>query len=165
MYRRSTRALTMAQLPPSLAVALGRHAEGHQLVLDAARVWLTHSENPAATSLFGKMFGRRANPLDPDSEHDSVLLLHTTHIVIATTGVQRGTSALSVPLAAASVVRGSALAAVIAAAAAGAYDGMTVSGFPGTEGRPGAYFFGLGHEPAAADCFAATVAAIAAAKA
>ena len=159
-YRRSTRAVTLGEVPPVLRDAIADHATKHQLSLDSVRAWLTHSENPPATGLFGKLFGKRANSVDPDAEHDSLLVLHRTHVVIATTGAKRGTAVLSLPLLQASVVRGSGVAARLAMKVPGADDGMTISGFPGDEGRPGTYFFGLGTEPAAADCFVALETAI-----
>lgn len=56
-------------------------------------------------------------------------------------------------------ISGSGVAAHVAAAVPGADDGMTISGFPGKEGRPGTHFFGLG-----GDCLAAVESAIRAAK-
>lgn len=166
MYRRRTRELPLSTLPPAIAAALAKHAADHQLTLDPAqaRVWLTHSENPEAPGFFGKVLGRRANPVDPDAAHDSALVLLPTHLVLATSGERRGTTALSLALLAASVVRGSGVAAHVAAAVPGADDGMTISGFPGREGRPGTHFFGLGGDAAGADCLAAVESAIRAAK-
>lgn len=159
-YRRSTRAVTLAELAPPLREALADHAAKHQLGLDGVRAWLTHSENPVAAGLLGRLFGRRANSVDPDAEHDAVLVLHRTHLAIATTGARRGTAALSLPLLQASVVRGSGVAARLAAQVPGADDGMTISGFPGHHGHTGTMFFGLGEEAAAAECFGAVERAI-----
>lgn len=166
MYRRSTRERSLCALPPAITAALEKHATDHQLTLDGAqaRVWLTHSENPEASGFFGKLFGRRANPVDPDATHDSALVLLPTHLVVATAGEKRGTAVLSLALLAASVVRGSGVAAHLAAAVPGADDGMTISGFPGKEGRPGTYFFGLGSDAAGGDCLGAVQSAIRAAK-
>lgn len=163
MYRRSTRETSLASLPPALADALARHAAAHQLALDGARLWLTHSENPPAEGFLGKLLGRRANPVDPDVAHDTVLVLHRTQLLVATSGEKRGTAVLSVPLLQASVSRGSPLPAGFASVP-GANDGLSVSGFPGEHGRPGSYFVGLGPEPDAAECERAVTAAIAAAK-
>ncbi|MCC6216703.1 MAG: hypothetical protein IT376_17720 [Polyangiaceae bacterium] len=167
MYRRTTREIPLASAPPAVAEALARHCADHQLTLDPARcrAWHTHSENPEAAGFFGKLLGRRANPADPDAEHDSVLVLHPTHVVLATTGKARGSVAMSLPLLQASVRRGSALPAHLAARVPGASEGITLSGFPGHVGRPGEYFFGLGEGPAAQRCATAVEAAVAAAKA
>lgn len=164
MYRRTTRELRLDALPAPLSVALAEHAARHQLTLDPSlRVWLTHSENPVQAGLFG-LFGRRANPVDGDASHDGALVLHATHLCIATHGEKRGTAVLSVPLLSASMVRGSGVSARLAATVPGADDGITLSGFPGEHGRPGTYFFGL--EPGAPleACASAVEAAIAAAK-
>lgn len=163
-YLRTTRAVTVAELSAPLRDALADHATKNQLSLDGARAWLTHSDNPPASGLFGKLLGRRANPVDPDASHHSVLVLISRHAIIATTGERRGTSVLSVPLLQAAVVRGSGVAARLAMNVPGAEDGMTLSGFPGEEGRPGTLYFGLGNEPAAAECFTALEQAIANAK-
>ncbi len=167
MYRRSTREVSLDAVPPAISAALAKHADDHQLALEASRcrAWHTHSENPEAEGFFGKLLGRRANPVDPDAEHDSVLVLQATHLVVATSGEKRGSAVMSLPLLQASVVRGSGLSALLTDRVPGASDGITISGFPGHVGRPGTYFFGLGKEPAASECAAAVEAAVLAAKA
>ncbi len=150
MYRRTTRETTLASLPRPIAEALSTHASSHQIELGGVRCWVTHSENPPADGFFGKLLGRRANPVDPDAEHDTVLVLHPTHVLVATSGARRGTSVLSLPLAQASLTRGSAIAARMGVA--GPNDGFTLSGFPGDEGRPGTYFVGLGSGPSGEEC-------------
>jgi hypothetical protein len=163
VYRRTTREADLGALAPGLSEAISAHAASRQIVLSQTRVWVTHSENPPAEGFFGKLFGSRANSADPDTEHDTVLVLHPTHLLVATAGAKRGTSVLSLPLMQASVSRGNAIAARFAGAAM-ADDGLTVSGFPGEHGRPGTYFVGLGAEPAGAECARAVEAAIVAAK-
>ena len=94
-----------------------------------------------------------------------VLALHATHLLVGTHGASRGTAVMSLPLLQATVTRGGVLAGHPLAAGLDvpADDGLTISGFPGTEGRPGTYFVGLG--PGAADaCFEAVRAAVARAK-
>ncbi len=162
MYRRTTREIALATLPRPLADAMSTLAASSQLELAKVRCWLTHSENPPAGGFLGKVFGRRANPVDPDAEHDTAVVLSPTHVLVATSGAARGTSAMSLALAQASLARGSAVAA--AAGVAGPEDGVTLSGFPGTEGRPGTYFVGLGPEPAGAECARALEEAIRARK-
>lgn len=162
MYRRSTRAVSLSDLPLAMSEHLARHAAERQLELREARVWLTRSENLPATGLIGRMLGRRANPVDPDVEHDTALLLLPTHLVVATAGARRGVSALSLPLIQASMTRGSALAQRFGVM--GDEAGITVSGFPGEAGRPGTYYVGLGRDAAGDECAAAVEAAISATK-
>lgn len=165
MYVRRTRSLRFDALPAPLATALTAHAGKTQITLDPGLAsWLTQSENPRAEGMLGALFGRRANPVDPDAAHEGALVLHATQLLIATHGEKRGTAVLSVPLALASVVRGSGVSAALAAAVPGSEHGITISGFPGEHGRPGTYFFGL--EPGAEleACASAVESAIAAAK-
>lgn len=163
MYRRSTRETKLAELAPPVREKLNQHAAQNQLVLGPdVRVWITHSENPPATGFFGKLFGSRANSVDPDPEHDTVILIHSSHLVFVTSGAKRGTSAISVPLSLASMQRGDAVAAKLGVT--GANDGMTIAGFPGEHGNVGSYFVGLGQDPAGAACAQAIEAAIVAAK-
>lgn len=161
LYRRSTRALASGVIPESFRASLTDHAARHQLDVSSLRAWLTHSENPPATSFFGNLFGRRANSVDPDPWHETLVALHATHLIVGTHGPKRGTTILSIPLLHASVQRGSALGARLGMAVE---DGLTIDGFPGYEGRPGSYFVGLGPEPAAHDCFESIEAAVRSAK-
>ncbi len=161
LYRSSTRELPLAELPPKLAAAVAEHAARHQLALDAARAWLTRSVNPVAEGMMGRLFGKRANPADPDAEHVTLVVLHSTHLVLGTEGKARGVAVLSVPLAQASVRRGSGLAE---AAGVAAEPGMQVDGLPGEHGRPGSYFVKLGEDPAGEACIEAVRAAVLAAK-
>jgi hypothetical protein len=160
LYSRSTRALAFAELEPSFRSAVVEHAAKHQLELASLRTWLTHSENPPATSFFGKLFGQRSNSVDPDPWHDTLIALHPTHLIVGTHGPKRGTSVLSLPLAQASLQRGSAGRGMPGAPTD---DGITIEGFPGTVGRPGSYFVGLGPD-AADECFSAVESAVRAAK-
>ena len=162
MYRRATRELPFSALPATIADALVKHAASNQIELANVRVWITHSENLPAEGFFGKMLGRRANSADPDLAHDTVIVLHSTHALVATSGEKRGTSVLSVPLAHASVTAGSAIAARLNVP--GVSDGISLSGFPGDVGRPGTFFVGLGPERAGVECARAVEAAIVAAK-
>lgn len=162
LYVSSTREASLATLPEPLASALRDHAARNQLRLDGARCWITHRVNPPAAGFVGKLLGRRANPVDPDAEHDALLVLHPTHLVVGAAGAKRGCALLDVPLERASVSRGSALAARIGAASTD--DGLTIAGFAGHEGQPGTWFFALGAEPAAEDCARAVEGAIVARK-
>lgn len=162
MYLRSTRAAALGDLPSALAEKIRAHAAAHQLVLEGVRVWWTHSENPPAEGFLGRLLGRRANSADPDAAHDTVLVLHPTHLLVATAGEKRGVAAMSLPLVQASMTRGSALAARMGVA--GGDDGMTLSGFAGEAGRPGTYFVGLGRDAAGEACAGAVEAALVAAK-
>jgi hypothetical protein len=163
LYRSTTRELSVAALPPALGSALRDFAAKHQLVLDGVRCWLTHSENPPATGFFSRVLGRRANPVDPDAEHHSLLVLHPTQILVGTSGEKRGTTILGVALVNASMQRGHGLSPQLAAMAPGD-DGITLYGFPGEHGRPGSWFFGLGAGAAAEACVHAVELALRAVK-
>lgn len=161
MYVRHTVSVQMGELAAHVRDKLATHAESRQLDLSNLRLWLTHSENPTADSGFGKLLRRRANPADPDVEHDTVVVLHPTHILVVIDGAKRGTSVLSLPLTQASVAPGTGLGDKLSRAA-GEADGFTLSGLDGD--RPGSFYIGLGTEPAAAECFSAVESAIVAAK-
>lgn len=158
MYRRSTHETRLTDLPAALAEALQAHASAQQLALTDVRVWSTESENPPASGWVGRLLGRRANPVDPDVRHVTVVVLHPTHLVVAMTGERRGTSVVSVPLVVASIARGSAVAARWAGVESS--DGVSITGLPGDEGRPGTLFVGLGPGPDAQACVDALEAAI-----
>jgi len=160
MYLRHTRSVRLDELPAHIRGKLAAHAESRQIQLGGVRAWLTHSENPPASSGLGKLLRRRANPSDPDDEHCTVLVLHPTQILVAIDGAKRGTSALSVPLAQASVSDDSALRALHPAISDQA--GFTISGFAGEQ--TGSFYIGLGTEAAATECFSAVQSAITAAK-
>jgi hypothetical protein len=157
MYVRHTRSVQIDELPAHVRDTLMAHAEARQITLDKTRMWVTSSENPPASSAFGRLFGRRANPADPDSEHTTLLVLHPTHLLVVTDGAKRGTAALSLPLMQASVAEGAGLGPVAADPG-----GFTITGFEGEQ--RGSYYVGLGSEPEAADCFSAVRSAITAAK-
>jgi hypothetical protein len=148
MYVRHTRSVQLDELPAHIRGKLADHAESRQIQLNGVRAWLTHSENPPASSGLGKLLRRRANSADPDDEHCSVLVLHQTQIMVVVDGAKRGTSALSLPLAQASVADDAA--------------GFTLTGLPGEQ--IGSFFVGLGPEAAATECFSAVRSAITAAK-
>ncbi len=148
MYVRHTRSVQIDELPAHLRGKLANHAESRQIQLNGVRAWLTHSENPSASSGFGKLLRRRANPADPDDQHCTVLVLHPTQILVVIDGAKRGTSALSLPLAQASVATDP--------------DGFTITGFPGEQ--VGSFYLGLGPEAAATECFSAVQSAITAAR-
>lgn len=161
MYVRHTRSVRMGELAAHVRDKLTVHAESRQLDLSNVRLWLTHSENPPADSGFGKLLRRRANPADPDVKHDTVVVLHPTHILLVIDGAKRGTSVLSLPLTQASVVPGTGLGVKLGRLA-GEDGGFTITGLEGD--RPGSFYVGLGTEPTAAECFSAIESAIIAAK-
>ncbi len=166
LYRSETRSIPIPQLPASLRNALLTHADREKLKLIEARAWLTRRENPASQTIFGRLFSKRSNDADPDAEHDMVLVVHATHLLVGTSGARRGTSILSLPLLVATVIRGSVLAGRLQAVAVEvpSDDGLTISGFPGDGGNPGIYFMGLGAGAAAEECVKAVMEAIAAVK-
>jgi hypothetical protein len=161
MYVRHTRTVRVGELAAHVRDKLTAYAKSRQIDLANVRMWLTHSENPPASSGFGKLLRRRANPADPDAEHDTVVVLHPTQILVVTDGAKRGTAVLSLPLTQASVVPGTALGAQLDRVA-GEAGGFTITGLDGD--RPGSFYIGLGTEPAAAECFSAVQSAIIAAK-
>jgi hypothetical protein len=163
LYVSTTHEARLEGLPPTLLAAVRAHAERASLGLEGARVWCTHRENPPQTSFLGKLFGRRSNPADPDAEHDMVLVLTATHLVVATGGPTREATVMSVPLLGATATRGLVMAAALGHLDTPGDDGISIGGFPGTEGRPGTYFFGMGG-PEADTCFGAVRDALAAAK-
>jgi hypothetical protein len=165
MYLRHTQAVRLAELPDHIRNKLAEHTASRQIELSNPRVWVTRSENPPASSAFGKLLRRRANPVDPDEEHYTVVVLHPTQILIVTDGVKRGTAVLSLPLAQASVATGTGLSATLNSATTGLGadpGGFTVTGFPGEQ--VGSFYVGLGPEVDAVECFSAVESAIAAAK-
>jgi hypothetical protein len=153
LYVRHTQSVRIVELPRKICGKLAEHAASHQVDLDDVQVWLTHSENPPARSVFGRLLGRRANPADPDEEHWTALVLHPTQLLVATDGAKRGTTVISLPLGQASLTTD---------ASSGAPTGVTITGFPGEQ--IGSCYVGLGPEPAAAECISAVCGAIGAAK-
>jgi hypothetical protein len=163
LYRSTTRSLSFDALPAALAAKVREHAAAHQLALDGARVWLTHSENPKAEGFFASLLGRRSNPLDSDAEHWTCVVLHRAWILVATVGEKRSASALSLALTAASITRGQVLAGAFGAV--GPSDpGFSITGFPGDHGRPGSYFVKVGDDDDGRACFAEVERAVLAAK-
>ncbi|GAC68667.1 hypothetical protein [Gordonia soli] len=151
-YRRSTRSVDLAELPPDMRLALTEHAETQHLRLaDDLPAWLTRSENPPSTNRIGRLLGRRANSADPDSEHQTLVLLHPTQLIVVTSGAERGVTALSVPLAQATVAPGSALTVGGVATPDDGYS-FSVTGFAGHEGRPGSFYLGMGADEAGLEC-------------
>lgn len=161
MYVRQTRSVDFDELPERMRTKLTEHAESRQIRLVDLRLWLTHSENPPASSGLGKLLRRRANPTDPEPQHDTVVVLHPTQVLVITDRVKHGTTVLSLPLAQASVASGTGFGARLDAVA-GDTAGFTITGFPGEQ--VGSLYIGLGPEPAAAECLSAVRDAISTAK-
>lgn len=163
LYRSKTTATTLDAAPAALRGAAIAHAAARQFDLTGARCWLTRSENPPAEGFFASLLKRRANPLDPDDAHWTLVALHPTQLVIATHGERRGSAVVSLPLAQASLSRHSALVQALSPDAP-TEPGMVVTGLPGDAGRPGSILAKLGDDPEGAACYAAVEAAITAAK-
>ena len=154
-YQRTTTAADLSALAPGIGAALREYSDTHQLAItDDLPAWLTRSINPPSTTFFGKLFGRRSNPVDPDSEHQTLIVLHPTHLIVVVSGAERGVSALSCPLA---------VASMSSTPYVPESDGFSVTGFAGHEGRPGSFYLGTG-EPAGTECREAVRSAIVAAK-
>ncbi len=159
MYVRRTRSITLSEVHATLARSFREHAEKKQLRLEPVRCWLTQRENPPARGIFGKLFGKRANSADPDHRHATLLMLHSTHILVGTHGEKRGTAILSAPHQQLSLSEASGQLA----AASG--PGFTLTGFLGAvHGQPASYFVGLGPEPDARACLTAVKDALVKAK-
>jgi hypothetical protein len=161
MYVRHTPAVQLDELPAHISDKLAEHAESRQIDLRNVRAWLTRSENPPASSGFGKLLRRRANPSDPDPEHCTIVALHPTQLLVAIDGAKRGTSVLSLPLAQASLATGLGLTGTLNADTIHP-TGFTLTGFPGDQ--TGSFYIGLGPEAVAAECISAVRSAITAAK-
>lgn len=156
MYRRSTADADLSALPADARTALHNYASAHRLELDVTMpAWVTRSENLPSRSWIGRLLGRRANPADPDDEHQTLVILHPTHLIVEVSGAERGITAMSVPLASAS----------IADAPPNSGDrGFTVGGWDSSDGAAGTFFIGLGPEDAGTRCAEAVRAAVASAK-
>jgi|GEM_PF-6947399 len=140
-YERSTAATTLAALPAPILAAIRAKAEAEQLTLaDDASAFLTHSRRRRRSGLLARVTGSG----DPDPEHQTALVIGARDVLVCTSGVKRGTTALTARLEDAGV---SALSALGAAATKAQDDGMSVSGFPvstgGVTGR-GSLWVGLG---------------------
>lgn len=153
-YQRTTTRADLSALAPGIGAALREYSDTHQLAItDDLPAWLTRSINPPSTSLFGKLFARRANPVDPDSEHQTLVVLHPTHLIVVVSGARRGTAALAAPLARATMddeLTDDSLAST----------GFTVTGF---HDGPGSFHIGVG-APDGTQCHDEVKAAIIAAK-
>ncbi|MEO9330411.1 hypothetical protein [Gordonia aurantiaca] len=151
-YERTTTRADLSDLTAAVAAALREHAEARHLVLtDDLPAWSTRSINLPASSWPARLFRRRSNPADPDSEHQTLVVLHPTHLIVVVSGARRGISAMSAALAVASIDQPETA------------DGFSVTGFVGDEGRPASFYLGVG-EPAGDECREAVRAAIVAAK-
>ncbi|MGW0038843.1 hypothetical protein [Gordonia sp. NPDC003376] len=161
-YRRSTSVADLSDLPRGLRDALRNHAQSHQLTItDGLPAWLTRSENPPSSSLLGRAFKRRANSADPDAEHQTLVIVHPTHLIVAISGAVRGESVLSGPLVALSVARRS---IPHADRVSDAEAGLSITGLRIESGETGSFYVGLGPEQAGHECADAVRAAIDAAK-
>ena len=168
LYQSTTHETTLASLDPALRAAIEKHATGHQLTLDGARVWLTHSINPPGSGLLSKLLGRRNNPTDADPEHWTCIVVTRTQIALATHGPARGTSVLSLAAIAASARWGMDLGPLGAMAPGLAADpGFSLEGFASatvSAGRAGTMFVKVSDDAAGRACFDAVVACITEAK-
>lgn len=160
LYERSTVATDLDDLPTDMRASLDAYGLAHQLTFtEALPAWCTRSVNPPSNTMMGKLFRRRANPTDKDSEHQTAVIVHPTHVIVVISGAERGVSVLSAPLAVASISDGPAVGGV-----GPDEPGFTITGLPGDAGRPGSFYVGLGPEPAGRECADAVRAAVAAAK-
>ncbi len=133
LYSSHTREVALDTVAAPLLDAIRAEAARNSLSLDGARAWSTHRDNRPATSFLGKLLARRSNPVDPDAEHDMVLVLQSTHLLFATHGVLGGTRAMCLPLVQATVSRG-AVGAHLPRLDVPADDGITLSGSRASSG-------------------------------
>ena len=151
MYSRRTRRIRIEDAPSAMREAYQEHVSSNQWDDSSSEppAWLTHSVNLPSSTFIGRVFGRRANWVDPDLEHDLLLVLGSSHLVIVTHGLKRGTAVLSIALAHASLGK---RLTVLASRDDHTERGVTISGFPGEDGRPGTFFVALGPDAAGQEC-------------
>jgi hypothetical protein len=135
-YERSTQALTLAALPEPLRSAVRAKAQAQQLtVADDAAAFLTHSKRRKKPG----MLARVTKTGDPDTAHDTALVIGAKDVLVCTHGEQRGTAVL--------VARLEDVDTEDRLAAMRNDSGISLNGFPvsGAEGSGrGSFFFGLG---------------------
>lgn len=96
-YERASRRIDSGQIDPALQAAIAAHAEANQLgdVLgNAVAGCETRSVRLSKPGLLARMTGSG----DPDTEHRSVALYTQGYLIIAITGVNRGTHVRSARL-------------------------------------------------------------------
>jgi hypothetical protein len=133
-YQRSTEALTLGGLPEAIRAAIRDRADSRQLTIaDDAPAYLTHSVKLKKSGLFSRM----TKTADPDTEHDTALVLGPKDVYVCTSGAHRG---ISVMVARLEDVHLDDLGGLL-----DTKDGMSVNGFPvsGEEAR-GSLYVGLG---------------------
>jgi hypothetical protein len=162
-YERTSRRIDSGQIAPALRAAIVDHAEANQLgdVLgDVVACCETHSVRLSRPGLLARVTGSG----DPDTEHHSVALYTSSYLVIAITGVNRGTHVRSARLDSVSAGT-SALAAHLGQA--DAWDtGVSVTGLWSGETRDAttSFYLGLGGDADGKGFLADLRAAITAAK-
>jgi hypothetical protein len=130
-YERSTTAASLSTLPEPIQAAINAKAEQLQLtVAPDAPAYLTHSVRRKKKRLFGGG--------DPDSEHDTALVIGAKDILVATHGEKRGTAVLHARLDDAHIEQLPRIGNLDPG------DGMSINGFPGAEGARGSFYVGLG---------------------
>jgi hypothetical protein len=141
LYERSSRTLAPASIEPDLRAAITAHAEEHLLgdvIADALACCETRSVRLYRVGLLARLTGSG----DPDREHRTVVLLTSRYVVVAVSGVKRGTQVMSARLDGASI-RG--LPRIKAAVAD---NGISVSALWSGWSEAGSYHIGLGDDSA-----------------
>jgi hypothetical protein len=134
-YQRSTQAATLGALPEPIRAAIKARAESrHLTVADDAPAFVTHSVRLRKSGLFSRM----TKTADPDTEHDTAMVLGPKDVYVCTHGEHRGTTVLVARLE--DVHLDDRLGAL-----RDEKDGISINGFPvsGEEGRA-SYYVGLG---------------------
>lgn len=97
-YVRRTEERALQALPAELREVTENCARrlGHELHASKS-VWFTRSENPLGRGWLDRLFGRHANPADPNDVTDVALALTDAHLVIGIFGDASGPAALCAP--------------------------------------------------------------------
>jgi hypothetical protein len=134
-YARTTKATTLAELPPPIRDAIATLAEARMLTIEpSAPAFVTHSTRLRRPGLLARMIGTA----DKDAEHDTAFALGPRDLLVCTRGEQRGTIVLTTRLEDLTVEE-------LSVAPAG--DGVSVGGFNGSvegEARVASFYIGLG---------------------
>jgi len=134
-YARTTKAMTLVELPLPIRDAIATLAEARMLTIErSAPAFLTHSTRLRKPGLLARMTGTG----DKDAEHQTAFALGPRDLLVCTHGEQRGTMVVTTRLEDVTVE---------ALSLAPAGDGMSVGGFNGSidgEARVASFYIGLG---------------------
>ena len=138
-YERTSRRIDSGQIDPALRAAIAEHAEANQLG-DVLAHMIAGCETRSVRLSRPGLLARMTGSGDPDTEHRSVALFTQGYLIIAITGVNRGTHVRSARLD--GVSAGTSLAAQFGVD--GEDNGVNVTGVWSGEARDAATSFHLG---------------------